>query len=296
MNIPTNETSTRREFLKSSSVGALATAIAFPHIASAAPNTETLRVGLIGCGGRGTGAVQDVLGSAENVTLVAMGDVFRDRLDESLKRVKEGKFGAQIHVTPERAFVGFDAFEKVIASDVNYIILASPPGFRPAHLKAAIDAGKHVFTEKPIAVDPAGVREVLALVEVAKQKKLGIGTGTQRHHQAGYIETIKRIQDGRSFVNLPLGGLVTNSRGAAKNVAQHLLLALDSKTAWGEIFNCGDEVQYSLAQWVELIAGAMGAKLAQVDVPNALRWTVANLSATSSGVPAMMKWPSSSSS
>ncbi len=187
----------RRDFLKTTAAAAIGTGLAGREILGAyAGGADAIRVGVIGCGGRGTGAVQDALGSAENVTLVAMGDAFRDRLDESLKRLKEGKFGAQVSVTPERTFVGFDAFQKVIASDVNYIILATPPGFRPAHLKAAIEAGKHVFTEKPIAVDGAGVRAVLGLVDVAKQKGLGVGAGTQRRHQTGYIETIKRIQDG----------------------------------------------------------------------------------------------------
>jgi predicted dehydrogenase len=188
----------RRDFLKTTAAAAVGTSIAGREIITGAyaGGNDAIRIGLIGCGGRGTGAVSDALNGAQGVTLVAMGDVFRDRLDESRKRLKEGKFAAQIDVPDDRAFDGFDAFEKVIASDVNYIILATPPGFRPQHLKAAVAAGRHVFTEKPVAVDGAGIRTVLEVYEDAKQKGLGIGAGTQRRHQASYIETLKRVQDG----------------------------------------------------------------------------------------------------
>ncbi len=162
-----------------------------------AAGSDEIRVGVIGCGGRGTGAIRNVLESAEGR---------EDRRDgRRLQGPHRGEPHAReaaaspiaVAVPDDKMFVGLDAYKQVIAvPEVNYIILATPPGFRPLHLKAAIEAGKHVFTEKPIAVDPAGVREVLALVEVAKQKKLNIGTGLQRHHQAGYLETIKRVQDG----------------------------------------------------------------------------------------------------
>src|SRR5688572_97751 len=187
----------RRDFLKTTGAAAIATGIGGREILGAyAGANDAIKIGVIGCGGRGTGAVQDALGSgAQGVSLVAMGDMFKDRMDESLKRLKEGKFAAQIDVA-DRTFVGFDAFEKVIASDANYIILATPPGFRPQHLKAAVAAGKHVFTEKPVAVDGAGIRTVLEVYEEAKKKGLGIGAGTQRRHQTSYIETMKRVQDG----------------------------------------------------------------------------------------------------
>jgi predicted dehydrogenase len=166
----------RRDFLKTTGAAAIATGIAGREILGAyAGGSDAIKIGVIGCGGRGTGAVQDALGSgAEGVTLVAMGDMFQDRVDESLARLKKGKFAAQLDVA-DRAFVGFDAFEKVLASDANYIILATPPGFRPQHLKAAVAAGKNIFTEKPVAVDGAGIRTVLDVYEEAKKKGLGIG-------------------------------------------------------------------------------------------------------------------------
>jgi myo-inositol 2-dehydrogenase / D-chiro-inositol 1-dehydrogenase len=187
----------RRNFIKTATAAAVGTTVAshFTVPGAYAAGSDEIRVGVIGCGGRGTGAVRNVLDSAKGVRIVAMGDAFKDRAEESRKRVQE-RYAAAVDVPDDRLFVGLDAYQKVVASEVNYIILATPPGFRPLHLKAAIEAGKHVFTEKPIAVDPAGVRDVLALVDVANAKNLRIGAGTQRHHQAGYVETIKRIQDG----------------------------------------------------------------------------------------------------
>jgi myo-inositol 2-dehydrogenase/D-chiro-inositol 1-dehydrogenase len=187
----------RRDFLKTAAAAAVGTTLAgSANLTGAfAQGSDAIRVGVIGCGGRGTGAVGDALRGAEGVTLVAMADVFKDRLEQSHTRLLK-EHGAKIAVKPDSMFTGFDSFEKVIASDANYIILASPPGFRPQHLTAAIAAGKHVFTEKPVAVDGAGIRAVLKLYDDAKAKNLGIGAGTQRRHQTGYIETLKRVHDG----------------------------------------------------------------------------------------------------
>jgi myo-inositol 2-dehydrogenase / D-chiro-inositol 1-dehydrogenase len=189
--------SSRRKFLKTSAA-ALAGGIAsrFGAVPAVyAAGSDEIRIGLIGCGSRGTGAVDNALESSENVKLVAMGDVFKDHLDKCLKYL--GKFGTdKIAVAEDHQFVGLDAYEKVLASDANYIILATPPGFRPIHLKAAVAAGKNIFSEKPVAVDGAGIRTVLEAYEEANRKGLAIGTGTQRRHQTGYLETMKRIHDG----------------------------------------------------------------------------------------------------
>ena len=160
-----------------------------------AAGSDKLRIGLIGCGGRGTGAVKDCITSSKGVEIVAMGDLFKDRLDESLKDLKKN-VGQNVKVSEQTCFIGFDAYEKVIACDVDIVILATPPHFRPVHLKSAIVAGKHVFMEKPVAVDPVGIRSVLASSELAKKKKLAIVAGTQRRHQAHYLEIIKRIHNG----------------------------------------------------------------------------------------------------
>ncbi len=189
--------SSRRDFLKSSTAAVIGGAVAsgLGAIPGAyAAGSDMIKVGLIGCGSRGSGAAADVLESARGVKLVAMGDAFSDHIEKSLQVLS--KLGDKVDVPKDRQFAGFGAFEKVLECDVNYVILATPPGFRPWHLKAAVEAGKHIFAEKPVAVDGPGIRAVLELDELARSKGLGIGVGTQRHHQTGYVETLKRIHDG----------------------------------------------------------------------------------------------------
>jgi len=188
-----NRTS-RRDFIKSSAAVSLGV-LAFDGSRVFAAGSDKLRVGLIGCGDRGTGAAMDCLKSSENVELVAMGDAFGDRLDKSLARLSR-EVDDKVSVTREASFKGMNAYEKVIACDVDMVILATPPHFRPAHLKTAIEAGKHVFMEKPVAVDPVGIRSVIKSSELAEQKGLGIVAGTQRRHQANYLEIMKRIHNG----------------------------------------------------------------------------------------------------
>ena len=191
----------RRHLLKTGMTGAALAAASYGRIAAAtAAGTDEIRVGLVGCGGRGTGAIRNIIdGKIPNVKVVAMGDLFKDRIDESLKNLGkvEAEAGAKVlAVTPEKMFAGFDAYQKVISTDCNYVILASPPGFRPTHLRAAVAANKHIFTEKPMAVDGPGIRTCFELYEEANQKKLAIGVGLQRHHSKGYLEAMKRIKGG----------------------------------------------------------------------------------------------------
>src|SRR5258708_31485963 len=182
---------TRRDFLKTATTAALATAIAPGTKAFAgahAAGSDAIRIGLIGCGGRGTGAVEDALSSgAEGVSLVAMGDLFADRLTSSRTQLRE-KFSGAIDVPADRSFTGFDAYQKVLATDANYIILATPPGFRPIHLAAAVASNKNIFTEKPVAVDGPGIRTVLEVYQQALAKGLPIAAGTHRRHQTGRSE------------------------------------------------------------------------------------------------------------
>jgi predicted dehydrogenase len=188
---------TRRDFLRTSvaATAGIATQWTPGYAAAYAGVGETIRVGVIGCGGRGTGAVRDCVTSSEGVELVAMGDLFPDRIERSRTQLTRA-IGDKFKVTAERTFTGFDAYQQVIASDVDLVILATPPGFRPAHLKAAIDAGKHVFTEKPVAVDPVGIRSVIATTDMAASKNLALVAGTQRRHDPKYIETMRRIHAG----------------------------------------------------------------------------------------------------
>lgn len=186
---------TRRDFLRTTATGA-ATAAALSVVGNAyAKGSDVIRVGVVGCGGRGTGAAEDCIVSSPNVKVVSIGDVFGFRVDGTRKFLT-GKYADNSDLPKERCHVGLDAYKKVINDDVDLVILATPPGFRPSHIEAAVAAGKHLFTEKPVAVDGPGVRKVLAAAEEAKKKKLAIVAGTQRRHQKGYLETMKRIHDG----------------------------------------------------------------------------------------------------
>ncbi len=185
----------RREFIKTGSMAAVVAAISGTGVLFAGSGGK-IKVGLIGCGGRGTGAALDCAAASPDVVITAMGDLFPDMLENSLKRLREKLPPERVLVTPETSFTGFDACEKVVRADVDLVILAAPPFFRPAHLKAAVEAGKHVFMEKPVAVDPVGVRSVIASSELARQKGLAIVAGTQRRHQAHYVEIMKRINNG----------------------------------------------------------------------------------------------------
>ncbi len=182
----------RRTFIGTSA--AAAAALTFPS-GVFTQGSSVLRVGVVGCGGRGTGAARQCIQSSPGVELVAMGDLMPDRLARA--RAELGKLAlAGYKVTDATAFSGFDAVEKVLQSNIDLVIFATPPGFRPAQLAAAVAAGKHIFTEKPVAVDSAGIRSVLASYETAKQKNLAIVAGTQRRHEAKYLETIDRIHSG----------------------------------------------------------------------------------------------------
>jgi predicted dehydrogenase len=188
----------RRQFIKKSSVlmagGALAGGINIARTAHAA-GSDQIKIALVGCGGRGTGAAGQALSTKGDVKLVAMADAFRDRLDGCYGQLSK-RHKDRVDVPEDRKFVGFDAYQKALDSGIDMIILATPPGFRPLHFEAAIKAGKHVFMEKPVAVDAPGVRQVLAAAKEAKEKNLCVGVGLQRHHQNSYKETIKRLQDG----------------------------------------------------------------------------------------------------
>lgn len=196
----------RRDFVKTTSLavgGAMLsqTALAGAYI----DGSDTIKIGLIGCGGRGTGAAGQALATKQNVKLVAMADAFKDRLDSSYKelttkmkswRRPDGtSISTRVDVPEEHKFVGFDAYKKVIKL-CDVVILATPPGFRPIHFEEAIKAGKHVFMEKPVATDAPGVRKVLEVAKLAKQKKLNVVVGLQRHYQQKYIKWVELLHAG----------------------------------------------------------------------------------------------------
>jgi myo-inositol 2-dehydrogenase / D-chiro-inositol 1-dehydrogenase len=192
----------RRSFLRrSTAVGAGATTftIVKPELVRGfAP--EKLKAGLVGCGGRGTEAAAQLLHGNPNVELVAMGDIFEDKLENSLKSIRENRkypnLAGRVKVEPDHHFIGFDAYKKVLASDIDIVILATPPGHRPEHFVAAIEAKKHLFSEKPFGTDPVGVRKVMAAAEKARQLKLTIMSGAQRRNQKPYMETWEKVKSG----------------------------------------------------------------------------------------------------
>jgi predicted dehydrogenase len=187
--------SSRRDFVKQSTILA-GGILAVPLMSKAnffSGANDTIKVALIGCGGRGTGAAIQALSTKQHVKLVAMADAFRDRLDDSYKDITsdDAKMMGKIDVPEERKFTGFDGYKKAIAL-ADVVILATPPGFRPIHFEEAVRQNKHVFMEKPVATDPAGVQKVLAAAEEAKKKKLNVVVGLQRHYQNSYRELYKR--------------------------------------------------------------------------------------------------------
>ena len=196
MTNPSPHDPSRRTFLKASATTAIAsTALTIPKMAHAAGD-DTIKLGLVGCGGRGTGAAKQALTADKGNRLVAMGDAFGDRLEMSLGSLgRQEGISAQVDVPKERQFVGFDAYKHVIDL-CDVVLLATPPGFRPAHLRAAIDAGKHVFAEKPVAVDGPGVRSVMESCDLAAKKKLSVVSGLCLRYSYGFQDIIQRIHDG----------------------------------------------------------------------------------------------------
>lgn len=188
----------RRDFLKNSTAavvtGSLAAGLATAPSVHAA-GSDVLKVGLIGCGGRGMGAAQNAMNAEENVQLTVLADVFPDQIKHA-RDVLPKQLGAKFAVDNDHCFDGFDAYKKVMASDVDVVLLCTPPHFRPAQLRAAIEAGKHVFCEKPVAVDGPGVKHVLESSRLAKEKKLSLVSGLCWRYDLGVRETMKRIQDG----------------------------------------------------------------------------------------------------
>jgi predicted dehydrogenase len=208
----------RREFIKSAPIAGAAVATAFPFVSRGYAGKEKIRVGVIGCGGRGTGAAMNVLRvdtdiiyppprqgyhtenpkpgakpKVDDVEVVALADLFEDRLRDCREQLR--LVGTEVR--DDHCFVGWDAYGELIAlPDVDYVLLATPPHFRPREVRAAVEAGKHVFMEKPVAVDAPGVRSILESGEIAKRKGLGMAAGTQRRHQADHVETNRRIQAG----------------------------------------------------------------------------------------------------
>lgn len=223
----------RRNFIKNSSLVLGAAAISSGAMAeTGALNNRKIRVGLIGCGGRGTGAVFQALDADPGVVVTALADVFADNLGDTLSALKE-KYGNRIEVTEKSSYVGFDAYEKLIKSDVDVVLLCTPPNFRPAHITLAVKEGKHVFCEKPVAVDIPGVHEVEAAVKLAKEKKLCIVSGFCFRYSFPNRDFVERIKNGSVG---EIKAISTFRHGGE-------LSYKDRKPEW-------NDVEYQLRNWV----------------------------------------------
>jgi len=271
-----------------------------PHLVRGAGKAQ-LKAGLVGCGGRGTQAVVDLLTGAENVELVAMADIFEDHLEGSLKNLRDPKFisrhngivverdgqqksmtaeelvasvGPRVKVQPDRHFVGFDAYQKLLKSDIDIVMLTTPPGYRPMHFEAAVEAGKHVFTEKPIATDATGVRRFLAAGRKAAEKKLTVMSGAQRHEDKPYVETVKKIHDGE------IGEIVALNANYLSGPVMHAQ-ARDAK--WGDmewehrnwysfLWLCGDQIVEQHFHNIDFMNWVMGGHPERVLASGGAAW------------------------
>ncbi|MGB8489568.1 MAG: Gfo/Idh/MocA family oxidoreductase [Bacteroidales bacterium] len=204
--------------------------VAIPNFLDQAPDGPVLKAGVIGCGGRGTGAAINFLSAGPNLQIVALGDTFQDRLDNCRARILEEK---QQEVPLENCFVGFDAYQKVIDAGVDLVILATPPFFRPEHLAAAVQAKKHIFSEKPVCVDPTGARSVMATAKKAEGMELCIVTGTQRRHQRDYVSNWQQVQQ----------GLIGDLTGGNVYWNQGMLWFRENNPTWSEM-------EWMIRDWV----------------------------------------------
>lgn len=247
----------RRDFIKTSGKLAAGTLVANSLVSNVyAQGTDEIKIALIGCGGRGTGATFDAFASGQNIKLVAMADAFEDNLEETYGTLKE-KFGDKIDVPDSRKYVGFDGYKAAIR-DADVVILTTPPGFRPAHFEEAIKEGKHVFMEKPVAVDIPGIRKVLAAAQEAKRKKLNVVVGLQRRYQTNYREAIQRIHDG-AIGEVVSGQVYWNSGGVWVRPRKPGQTEMEYQMRNWYYFNwlCGDHIveqhvhNIDIANWIK---------------------------------------------
>ena len=250
----------RRDFVKSGVTAVVGTTLAsqFPSGANAFYGVDdTIKVGLIGCGGRGTGAALQALKAASNTKLVAMADAFADRIEESLQNMMNPEEADEmtldairrIDVSEDHRFDGFDGYKDVIAAS-DVIILTTPPGFRPLHFEVAVDAGKQIFMEKPVATDAPGIRRVLAAAEKAKEKQLNVVVGLQRRYQKEYIKWVEQIHSGAigdiimSRVYWNSGGVWVRSRAELEEQAGRPITEMEYQMRNWYYFNwlCGDHI------------------------------------------------------
>ena len=259
---------TRREFVMAAGAAAAIPTLGGGFLSTAAarsarrPDDAVLRIGLIGCGGRGTGAATQALKADKNSVLVAMGDVFPDRLASSLKGITDemgDEAAARVKVSPDKQFIGFDSYQKVIDSDVDVVLLCSYPAFRPVQLKAAIAAGKHVFAEKPLATDAPGLRSVLGTAAEAKKKNLGILVGFCWRYNDGMRATFEQLAQGTigDIVNVQTTYL-TGTLGKRPRKPEWSDLEFQMRNWWHFSWISGDHIVEQAVHSIDRLAWAVG--------------------------------------
>jgi predicted dehydrogenase len=268
-----SENVSRRSFLKGSTAGAATFTIVRPELVRGAAPAR-LKAGLIGVGGRGTGAVDNLLTGCDNVEVVAMADIFEDHLERNLARLKQRKFADRVSVGPEHRFVGFEAYKKLVASDIDIVMLCTPPGYRPEHFEAAINAGKHVFCEKPIATDPVGVRRFMASCKRAQEKKLTVMSGSQRRSATEYIETVKKIQNGAigeilALYSTYLSGPVMHAKGRDTKWGD---MEWQHRNWYSFLWICGDQIVEQHYHNIDFMNWVMGTHPASVVASGGVAW------------------------
>jgi predicted dehydrogenase len=261
-------TSSRRDFVKTTSAAAAAGSLLTGLSAVQAAHTaydETIKLGMIGCGGRCTGAADQAMNTEGPTKLIAMCDAFQHRLDGSLNTLQR-KHKDKVDVPAERQFTGLEGYKQLLETDIDLVLIATPPGFRPLHFEAAVKAGKHVFAEKPVAVDAAGVRRFLKATEESKKKDLLVQIGLQRRHERAYMETIKRLQDGaigdivaaRAYWNG--GGVWTRTRADIEKTLGRTPTEMEYQVNNWYYFNwlCGDHITEQHIHNLDVINWLMG--------------------------------------
>ena len=261
---------TRRNFMKGSARTAAATAAGFQVVRPQSlrgDNHEKLSIGIVGCGGRGTRGVAEAIRGNPNYELKAMGDLFEDQLERSLRRLRdsdefEPEVKKQIQVAPENRYLGYDAYKKVIDSGVDVVFLHTPPGWRPLHFEYAVNANKHVFAEKPLATDCMGAQKVIRLAKQSEQKKLTVVIGAQRRYQKEYVESVQRIRDGEigdvvaTYANWISGPVIKGADYADKLDQQSL--AWQQRAWYSHVWICGDQIVEQHLHNIDVINWVMG--------------------------------------
>ncbi len=240
--------------------------------------SEKLKAGLVGCGGRGTAAVDNLLTGNDNVELVAMADLFEDHLEGSLRRLtqdaRHAKIAGRVKVAPERRHTGFDAYRKLVESDLDIVMLCTPPGYRPEHFEAAVNANKHVFCEKPIATDPVGTRRFMAAAAKSVERKLTVVAGAQRHADREYVETVQKVKDGAigevlALYSRYLSGPVWHEKDRKP---QWTDMEYENRNWYSYLWLCGDQMVEQHFHNIDFMNWVMGAHPVKVVASGGAAW------------------------